>query len=62
MKITVIELDANGAGVDFWKHASYRIKIDGEIKGTNIPAYDMFQIIEDEVIARSYRPPNSRAV
>ena len=54
VKLTIVELDPNGDGVDFWKHASYRLKIDGEYVGANIPALEVLQLIEEEMVKRSY--------
>jgi hypothetical protein len=59
MKFTIIELNANGAGTDFWKHASYRLKIDDKYIGANISALEVLERIEDELKARAYRPPTN---
>jgi len=56
MRFTIIELDANGAGTDFWKDSSYRLKIGDQYIGANISAYDVLERIEQELKQRAYRP------
>ena len=59
MKFTIIELDANGAGVDFWNHASYRLKVDDQYVGANMPALEVLERVEEEMKRRAYRPPTN---
>lgn len=59
VRFTIVELDSNGAGVDFWSHASYRLKLDDKYIGANMSAYDVLARIEEELQERAYRPPTS---
>jgi hypothetical protein len=60
LRLIIIDLDPNGAGVDFWEHTSYRLKIDDEYVAANVSAYDVLERIEEEMKARAYRPPADR--
>jgi hypothetical protein len=54
MRLIIVDLDANGDGVDFWKHARYRLKIDNQVLLHGSTAYDVLERIEQEMKARSY--------
>lgn len=57
MRITIVELDTNGAGIDFWEHTRYKIRIDNEVRTFAATPLEALEIIEEEMKKRAYRPP-----
>lgn len=54
MKITIVELQGTGDGVDFWEHAFFKVKIDGEIKAHTTNIYNVLELIETALKEKSY--------